>query len=1175
MSRLSFTRSQSAAITTLDRSVCVSAGAGSGKTEVLVRRFCHIVEENRAAAEEILTVTFTEKAAREMKERIVRRFEELGREKDRRAVESAYIGTIHSFCMRVLKENSIRAQVDPNFSVLDEASSLAVAAKAFNSTLESFAGDADAEELVVNLGTSTVKSAVTSLYGHIRSLGLLPSPRLVADPVPSLPYREMLERCINNLPEPGPDSSAALVRVLEGIREGLPAAEEDITRLCALQEEGRLDWESFIRLKEYISRFKLNAGGRDVQEKIKRAKGALTDLIGACLDCESSRYANTLLALTSRFHELYGAAKISMGALDYNDLLTKTRDLFIREDGGLTEIALAYKNRFRFISIDEFQDTNRLQKQIIDAVARPDNIFTVGDIKQSIYSFMYSDVDVFKEHQKSARVDKKRWAVLPFQENFRSRNGIIEFVNAFFERVWGEEAEFDFESLKCAGRFADSPSPNVEVVMVPKTPPDSTGRGSLSLGRANEAEAVAARILEITGKENPLFHTKEGRAGQAVSFGDIVLLLRSTESIGIYERALDMYGIPSYVVSGRGFYRTHEVQDILSLLSVVDNPGHDLAMAAVLRSPFVGISDDALFWLSRDWANNAVLPGADREPGKLMRGLLSAENITRLSEQDRRKLLKFRQLLKSLAEMRATPVITDIIEQAVQHSNYDIKLLTMRGGRRRLLNVRKLSDVAGRFQETSIGGLTEFIRYVKEQQVLAERETEAAAESEEGNVVRIMTIHKAKGLQAPVVFVADMSRSLSSGTGLFAFHPEHGLAMKVRNPLTWEMESSLTFAENAERIERKSFLEEKRLLYVAMTRAEEHLVLVGCTDLKVNARHAYCNIKNWTGWLEKALAITPGTANGVINRDGFFVDFKRCIPAAAGITNLDRLPISARYRKSLQSGERLNIDISPAAARIADEVLERCTKAAVPPAKMAGRLSVSQVLDYSECPARYHLLYDIGIPEEDIDIDYAPIEAGEYIGAADLGMEAHRILSELDFGRSLQPQIEAMLEKLGSPALRDELAPLMQNFAESTWAKELAEAEAVIKERPFELKVGGTILAGRMDVVFGGPGGWTVLDYKTGRGDDTERYRFQVGIYAHAAFGLLKEPPARTAVFNLRSGKGRSEDAIDGSIARLAAERVIEIAKGVGASRFIPTPGNTCAHCRLSLFCRKDLIPGK
>jgi hypothetical protein len=338
----------------------------------------------------------------------------------------------------------------------------------------------------------------------------------------------------------------------------------------------------------------------------------------------------------------------------------------------------------------------------------------------------------------------------------------------------------------------------------------------------------------------------------------------------------------------------------------------------------------------------------------------------------------------------------------------------------------------------------------------------------------------------------------------------------------------------------------------------------------VNHRNAYCNIKNWTGWLEKALLISQDSEAGVVNGEGFSADFKRHIAASSG-----EAPASMRFAESLINGRKLNIAASPEAVRASDELFERCAKVDISHAKMARRLSVSQALDYNECPARYHLLYDIGIPEEDMDRDDIPVEAGDHIGAADLGMEAHRILSELDFGHDLQPQIESLLGHIDNPALKVELEPLLLNFAGSSWARELAVADAVVKERPFELRVGGTVLVGRMDVAYHGTDGWTVLDYKTGRGDDSDRYRLQVGIYAHAAFGLLHEPPARTAVFNLRSGVGQSENASDGSIARLAAERVVDIAKGIGAGNFDPAPGAACAHCRLSLFCRKDLIPVK
>jgi len=1179
------TSNQKQAVTTLDRSVSVSAGAGSGKTRALVERFCHIVIQGKAAVDEILTVTFTEKAAKEMKERIVRRFTSMGREDDRRAVESAYIGTIHGFCSRTLRENAFEAAVDPRYAILTEAEQRAIANQVLDSLFEARQADAVAMSFLLEMGTDLVQDSILSVYGHIRSLGWAPSAELIARANDPAPFWETFERCVEELLEMVESPSEALARVIDDISGGLGKVRAAAERLMSLQDDQAFNWADFQHLKEYYGLFSAASGPREVKDQIKATREMLGEFLAASLDRVSQRYSRLLLELTAEFHAGYTARKTQLGLLDYNDLLLETRDLFRGRDGRPTEVAERYREKLKFIILDEFQDTNRLQKEIIDAISRPHNVFTVGDVKQSIFSFIYSDVEVFREHHEKARMDRRKLAI-PFQENFRSRKGVIDFANWFFGMVWGEDPDFDFEELKCKGRFMPKPAPDVEVILVPRASGNAPDRGSIEQGRRNEARAIAQRILELTGRvgDTPLTHTKEDRAGEPIRLGDIVILLRSTTQLHIYERTLEEYGIDTYAVSGRGFYGTREVQDVVYLLRAVDNPLNDVAMAAVLRSPFAGISEDALFWLARDWSPKnreksaktpaGRVPPLYERPGKLWRGLAEFDKIPYLADSDRKKLSDFHAMMRDLLAIRSQPRVTDMLDLALERSGFDVRLLAMRGGRRRYANIRKLYELAQEFQAEVRHrfGLAEFVAHVQELERLAEREVEAAVESEEGDVVRIMTIHKAKGLEAPVVFAADLSRGLGSNPGSFVFDPEHGLAVQIRNPLTYDLESPLSHQEISKALQDRAMSEEKRLLYVAMTRAEEHLVLVGCSDLKRAYRSTYRETNNWSGWIEKALSLSAASAQGELSRNGFRIFFTRGVPAEPKPSPHPEMPpLVQRFPSEFEEGRPLQVaDVSPERVAQIQEVLRRCQGEEVAAARGIRRLAVSGILDYLECPAKYRLAWMIGAPEEAADRPEQELEEDLGFQAADLGHAVHNTLALVDFSRPAEAQFLRLSAAIEDERLRAEAWPALERFSRTPWCRELRSSDHVLQETPFELIVEGRVLAGRIDVFYRSPDGWTVLDYKTGQAEDRERYELQVGIYAHAASRLIGEMPARAVLLLLSANEEWAQDTADGAVARRAAERVKEVAAAIEADRFDPKPGKSCEWCAFGDRCGKD-----
>ena len=1150
--QLKLTRRQKAAVKTLNKSVSVSGGPGSGKTEVLIRRFCHIVERGKAGVDEILAITLTERAAAEMKERVASRFAALGREDDRRAVERASIGTIHSFCHRVLRESPFEAGVDPRFSVLGAAQQRLFADQILESALDSRRAEESLTSFLHDHGPDQAKDAVFSIHSRLRRLGVTPSKELIARPNDPRPLYETFERCLAHFLESLRTRKGLRGRSVESIRleaaEALPAAERLLSAL---------DWSDFQRLKEFDALLSSARISGEAARRLPAARHALSDFLGACLDEKSSGYAELLLDLAADFGARFSLAKTRRGCLDFDDLLCKAREVLLDADGRPTKIAERYRRQLRYVMLDEFQDTSRLVKEIAAAVSRPDNLFTVGDAAQSIFSFLDADVGAFREHH-SGRGRR----ALSLRENFRSRGGIADFANWFFRGLPG--GDIGFEESKPAHKSADKQAPAVEVILVPSSISWNFGQKTPGPGRSNEAAAVARRILEMTlggPQTGPFMLTRGPRAGEPLELRDIALLLRSTTHLPVYERALREHGVAARALGGRGFYRRQEVRDVVSLLRMIDDPLDDIAAAAVLRSPFAGVSECALFWLCRDWSAEAPdleVPPLNENPGKLREGLSRLEAIPYLSDPDRSALLAFRGLLDEMAEVQGGAA--EMIGLALERSPFGACLLAMPDGLRKYANVLRLREIAREFEAGGSFGVQYFLAYVQRCEDLAERDAEIPPDEAE-DAVRIMTIHRAKGLQSPVVFVADMSRVLLPRSDLCAFDPESGLAVQVRNPQTGELESPLCHKETALRAHDRDIAEEKRLLYVAMTRAEERLVLVGSSDLAPVQQSARQQAASWSGWLEGALELGPQSRDGECRRGRRRVDFKRSVPRPSerpGPERTTKPTLASRFARELAHGLPIEEStVSPSARSAAEGVIRRCLDFAEP-APAVSRLSVSRVLDYLECPARYRLVHVLGMPER------GSMREGS---AARIGQLVHDLLRDLDFAGDLSSRIEDAGAKIADQSLREQVLWPLARFAESRRLRDLLGADRILREVPFELVVGGTVLAGRIDLMYHLPGGWTILDYKTGQAEDRERYELQVGMYAHAAFRLLGEMPAECALLLLSIGDEWTADTSDGSLARLAAEKVGEVAVRARARDFAPRPGRACEWCSFGPTC--------
>lgn len=1144
---------QKLAVETLDCDLSISAGAGSGKTRVLVERFCRIVSREEADIDQVLTVTFTEKAAKQMKERMVERFNELfaktGEKRFQiaaRRIETAYIGTIHSFAARVLRENAFEARVDPKFGVLTAVEAEILQDRVIEDML--VANQTGGRDIYIDMlqafGRGTLAAAVKKFHGQLCTLGRQAAD-IPAATVAGSGARRALETYVESVDtllaeRRAGNLSGKLVEHLDDFAPGYPGLKEQLLAACArLEGSGgaeyahEFDWARYEELGR-ADKFVGNVGSKPVREElITPAKRAAKAFLGALIAPIAGYYVDCLEQITADFNDAYGRAKRQLGVVDFDDLLLKTRDLFIGPDGSLSRTAAEYRDHFKFVMVDEFQDTNELQLSLIKAVSPPGRFFTVGDAKQSIYSFMHSDISVFQKHHQ--QIADQGGRAVPLAENYRSRGELIDFINNFFEELWREDEDFDFEPLEARGDFQARPGPKVELLIA--EPCDGAEES-----RRSEARAIARRTNELLA---------EGRKA-----GDIVVLFSATTNIKLYERALTEGGIDFYVVSGRGFYATHEVGDVMDLLKVVDNPLDDIAMAAVLRSPMVRVSDDALWWLTRDLPGAATgdetdpyAAGRRRHMGKIYAGLLRLDSLVRLGEADRLRLADWRATLERLHAVRSESRITRLIDMALKATDYDLKLLASPGGRQKYANIRKLMAEAEAFGARSLFALPDFIRHIDEMATLADREVEAPTETEASPVVRLMTVHKAKGLEAPVVFVADCSRQIRSGdSDAFIMDKELGLAAKVKSPLTDEMLSPGAYEMVAARLKQKDIEESKRLLYVAATRAKELLIFSGSSALdgKALEKTGYAETNSWMGWLERALGLGdgPGEADTLASLGSAVVNL-RCVAEPA-----TKAAAPAPVTGAATAASR------PVARGGAPAAMIEQAFSALPGGKSPLTLGVTQVIDFLACPEKYRLKWVLGLEEPLNGPAAADINRHR---AAAIGSAVHEVLASVDFRGDAGAQVEEYIRRQ-EPSLQPDIRRYCDALLDSAWPSRLAGSERILQEVPFNIALAGCRLTGRIDLVFQENAGWVIADYKTGALDDRERYGAQINLYALALEKALGVVPAEVALISL--GKGSDYAAPVDPAGLTDIQGLIETAAGrIARGDFTHQESDTCAHC--------------
>ena len=878
-----WTDKQASAIQTRDRTLLISAAAGSGKTATLTERvICSILDADApVAVNELLVVTFTNAAALELRERITARVgAALAEDPDnaflRRQLEllpSAHIRTIDSFCNEILKQNTASVRLPPNYRIAEEAEISLLSTNVLEGVIEE-----------VLAGESPEIASPDELLSLIDAIvGVKEEEKIV----PAFLY-------VYNKTKTHEDGLASLLPLIEQFKNGAEGALEDTVLFSYILDELRSFSGAYATvLADYLSRLRsaadptsvafadylsptLDALGRlkrvktyaDARRELSEMyihdlrtgprKGRTPDVLeclsfykelsatfndfrtdyfsyteDACRTLCLDLYKNfsVFYRLLERFHFLFSERKRMMALCEHSDIERYAYEcLYDLKNGTPSEFALSVRESFGAVYIDEYQDVNRLQNKIFEAVSTPYNRFMVGDIKQSIYSFRSADPGIFAEMKsafseltpENASEDRDPRSIY-MSDNFRSDRGVIDFANGVFDTVFGliggSIGYVDSDRLLCSkykGKDTESEYRRAQILLVESPPrrtraitPESEESDALNT-QENEARAVAAHIrqmLEAGEKKND---------GTPITPGDIAIMLRSTKSKAkLYADALQREGIAAAVTAGDDFFLCPEVLLALCLLNTVDNPQRDIYLTGLLLSPLYGFTPDELTVIRREASSPhspliyALREYADAHP-EYERGLHFLRTLDRYRSE-------------------AEGVGVDVLLGKLYYETGLLTLATTHGG---LDNLMLLYDFARRFESCGFRGLYAFIRYVNDIIEGNEKFDNRPEVPKDACVVRIITVHASKGLEFPVCFLAGAATAITDGDvmtkkGTLEFSEGFGLAMRLRDKTGLvSLENPIVNILKRRRIS-LIFEEEMRILYVALTRARERMIVSG------------------------------------------------------------------------------------------------------------------------------------------------------------------------------------------------------------------------------------------------------------------------------------------------------------------------------------------------------------
>ena len=895
---VSWTTEQQQVIDLRNRNILVSAAAGSGKTAVLVERIVKIITDKNHPVDidHLLIVTFTNAAAAEMRERIGNAIEKAldeqpGNEhllRQLTLIHNAQITTIDSFCLYVVRNHFHEINLEPNFRIGDEGELKLLREDVLGRVLEqnyeepSEAFSDFVEGYASGRTDAALNEMILQLYEFSRSY---PWPEKWLDSFVGI-YR------IENREEL--DRAEWLAPLTENICFVLKDCEQLLRQALAVtqQDDGPDMYEKAVRsdLEKYESLSKLTSfcelsgalsdikydrlassrgfeGDPDKLELVKslreQAKDVVKKLCRQYFFCSPEMMIGQLertepmleevVRLTKQFADEFAAAKRRKNLVDFHDVEHFALQILVDEETEKAKkTAEEFRDTFEEIMIDEYQDSNEVQETLLRSISREErgenNIFMVGDVKQSIYRFRLARPELFMKKYDSYSLEESTTQRIDLHKNFRSREEVLTCTNDIFYKIMARSlgnVEYDAEAALYPGASYPVSADFIPEILLADSNDELLEDTELTDKKTLEAKIVAEEIKHLM-KTQPVTDKAAGTL-RAAHYSDIVILLRSLSGwADSLVEVLNENGIPAHTVSSTGYFSTVEVQTVLSMLRLLDNPRQDIPMAAVLRSPMAGLTDEELAVLRLEDGSvpfhEAVLELAEGlyEEG----GQIEISNSEEDQKQGRnadektenhiettahRKLLKFYKKYRQLRQLVPDTPIHELIEIILRETGYGHYVAAMPAGNRRTANLNMLLEKAAAYEKTSYKGLFHFVRYIDELQKYDVDFGEADMVGENEDVVRIMSIHKSKGLEFPIVIVSGMGKNFNKQDtrSKMVLHPELGIGLDYMDGKKRIKSPTIAKKAIAKQIELENLGEELRVLYVALTRAKEKLIITG------------------------------------------------------------------------------------------------------------------------------------------------------------------------------------------------------------------------------------------------------------------------------------------------------------------------------------------------------------
>lgn len=1213
---MKWTKEQQNVIDFRNRNILVSAAAGSGKTAVLVERIIKKITDdtNPVDIDKLLVVTFTKAAAAEMRERIGNAIEKLLEEnpenenlrKQQTLLHNAQITTIDSFCLFVVHNHFEEIGLEPNFRIADQGEIKLLEMDVLNEVFEQeyarHSSALDTEEYDDHFlqlvdaysdkrSNKAVKDMVAKIYTQSASnpwpkewVQSLAKPYMVANAEELLETELMkgvfsyVKDILLDMPEqlatlremalsePGLEKySANIADDLEAF-SGLEDVQnfEDLGDFCekVLASMGSLSairgFTGSVEKKELVSSGR-NAIKKEVKDLIERyfamSLEELVEQLG-----RMRGIAEELIRLTLIYMNALEEKKREKHLMDFSDIEHAALRILVDEKTKEHRLSsLEFKNQFEEIMIDEYQDSNQVQEEIMRAISRESmgeyNMFMVGDVKQSIYRFRLARPELFMEKFATYDLEESKKQRIDLHKNFRSRNEVLDFTNDIFYKIMatdlGNVAYDEEAALYYGAGYADATDMQAEVLLyetdaIAEAEADGwsdrdSETDSLSK-RQLEARMVAQRIHEL--KETLQVTDKATGQLRPLRNSDIVILFRSLTGWGNdFASVLEDCGIPAHVATSTGYFSAVEVQTVLSFLKILDNPYQDIPMAAVLKSPIVGLDNEELAQVSLTEETSSFAEAA----------------VKRMEVAREGKLYRFSQLYESLRDKVLDTPIHQLIDMVLEESGYGDYVKALPAGSQRKANLDMLVEKAIAYEKTSYKGLFHFVRYIDQLQKYEVDFGEADVTGENEDVVRLMTIHKSKGLEFPVVFVSGISKQFneSDSRDKMAIHPDMGLGLDEVQISPRTKRKCLIRSEIAERIRRDNLGEELRVLYVALTRAKEKLILTGTVKNQEKLFESYSGnmlpgqplkfgqrvkAKGYIDWIAPAvlsypekyeftfmsasglvLATAKNMAEKAVEKEVLLEQIRRADEALVKTYN-DRFAYEYPYkqdqdRKSKYSVSELkhdsmveNYDRMEGEVELPEFLLEE-RESYVPEFARGMRMDESRT-ERSETSAQETEEAPVS------EVDTSPYTAtGEHKGAL-YGTAVHRVMECIDFASFLKvdqeskdeimdfitKELERMVPNLLPMEQRELVRPYkLLSFFQSPIARRMAEADKrgdLFREKPFVMDYEGVLLQGIIDVFWLEEDRIVLLDYKTDRVETADelvkRYQTQLDLYAQA-----------------------------------------------------------------------------